>query len=342
MKKLCYYIAVCGAVLFTVGCNDEWKDELYDRMVSLKAPANGDGVCPIYLRYKQGGIVTYKLPVIVSGSQTNDRDYDVQISVHPDTLNDFNRAQYYDRSDLYFKMLPGRNYEFPSEICHISKGSNVALYDVTFKFEDLDLVEKYVLPLAITEDPSYASNTYKGRDKALLWVLPFNDYSGTYGSTNMRIYPGASSSQTLSVSSREARVVDEKTIFFYAGITEELSRSRSSYKVKCEFISADTTEIIDERTGISTGLHRITGMMALSADNVSMDFQVLETPTYEIKEELDADKPHIIKRNYTLTMNYKYTDYSSGSVFVYTCKGTMAMQRNVNIYIPDEDQAIIW
>jgi hypothetical protein len=49
-------------------------DELYTRMFSLKAPINRDDVSVIYLKYKPGDeVVTYKLPVIVSGSQMNDR-----------------------------------------------------------------------------------------------------------------------------------------------------------------------------------------------------------------------------------------------------------------------------
>ena len=87
MKYL--YLTILLAALFTLpGCNDEWNDELYTRMLSLKAPINRDDVSVIYLKYKPGDeVVTYKLPVIVSGSQTNDRDYIARIDVDNDTLN---------------------------------------------------------------------------------------------------------------------------------------------------------------------------------------------------------------------------------------------------------------
>ena len=52
----------------------------------------------------------------------------------------------------------------------------------------------------------------------------------------------------------------------------------------------------------------------------------------------------MIKRFSTLTMEYRYEDYTSGTamIFPYRCKGTMLMQRNINTLIPDEDQAISW
>ena len=86
------------------------------------------------------------------------------------------------------------------------------------------------------------------------------------------------------------------------------------------------------------------GKLILNAENPELGFEVLGQPTYEIKEEVDIDRPHIIKRFYTLTMEYKYEDSvsSSSMVFPYHCKGTMLMQRNISTLIPDEDQAIFW
>ncbi len=83
----------------------------------------------------------------------------------------------------------------------------------------MELDEKYVLPLTIEEDPSYIQNKYKGRYKALLGVNLFNDYSGTYNTTLMNIYIEGTTSDPAKVDTRVARVVDENTIFFYAGST---------------------------------------------------------------------------------------------------------------------------
>ena len=348
MKNLNDYLTrlLLAALFLLPGCNDEWNDELYTRMVSLKAPINRDDVSVIYLSYRPADqVATYKLPVIVSGSQRNDRDYNVRIDVDNDTLNLLNFDRYAARYDLYYKQLPADFYDLPSSTCHIPSGSDVALFDINFKFSGLDLVEKWVLPLTILPDPSYELNLYKGRQKALLWIMPFNAYSGTYSAGSMYVYFGDNTTKYMTANTRETKVVDENTIFFYAGITEELAENRGAFKVKCKFLEPDeTTEITDSKTGESTGLYVKRGRLELSADNPALKFEVVGEPVYEIKEELDIDRPHIIKRFFTLTLEYKYVDSvsSENMTFPYRCAGTMLMQRNVSVLIPDEDQAILW
>ena len=95
----------------------------------------------------------------------------------------------------------------------------------------MELDEKYVLPLTIEEDPSYVQNKYKGRYKALLGVNLFNDYSGTYNTTLMNIYIEGTTTDPAKVDTRLARVVDENTIFFYAGSTwVELGKPLSGHR----------------------------------------------------------------------------------------------------------------
>jgi hypothetical protein len=347
MRQISIYriLLLCLLILAT-GCNDEWENELYTRMVSLKAPINRDDVSVIYLRYQPDSVkVTYQLPVIVSGSRNNDRDYSVRIDVDNDTLNQLNIDKYAGRSDLYYRQLSEDFYELPSKNCRIPAGTDVALFPINFNLKGLDLVEKWVLPLTIMPDKSYTMNTYKGRHKALLWVMPFNDYSGIYNAASMYVYFGDNTTKYMTASTREARVVDENTIFFYAGITEELAENRGYFKVKCKFLPPDeVSEIQDPISGEMTGLYLKRGQLELWADNPELEFEVIGQPTYEIKEEYDIDRPHIIKRFFTLTMEYRYKDpvSSQNIVFPYRCKGTMLMQRNISTLIPDEDQAIFW
>lgn len=341
-----YLTLLSVAMFFLPSCNNEWEGELYTKMVSLKAPINRDDVSVIYLKYKPNEeMVSFKLPVIISGSQNSDKDYSVKISVDNDTLADLNYDKYTERYDLYYKQLPEQFYEFPSSTCLIPSGTNIANFNINFKLEGLDLVDKWVLPVTILPDQSYTLNTYKGRQKALLWVMPFNDYSGTYNSGSMYVYFADNTEKYMTANTREARVVDENTIFFYAGITEELAENRGDFKIKCEFMEpTEITEIEDPRTEEPTGLFIKRGDLVLSADSPELELEVIGQPRYEIREELDIDRPHIIKRFFTLTMEYRYKDSASSEnmVFPYRCKGTMLMQRNVSTLIPDEDQAVFW
>ena len=79
MKERIYYpLLAVLMVLFCTACNEEWTDEQYERYVSFKAPMNyAKGVTDIYVKYKSNGMVTYQLPLIMSGSTMAGSDTEV-------------------------------------------------------------------------------------------------------------------------------------------------------------------------------------------------------------------------------------------------------------------------
>ena len=154
MKKLYIAIALLACIAFSA-CNDEWKDELYEQMISFKAPVDATGISNIYLRYNPDGVCSYQLPVIVSGTTDNANNLEVKIGVDNDTLDVLNIAKFLHRTDLYYRQLPETFYSLASETCHIPAGSNVQSYTIDFNFTNLDLVEKWVLPLTIEPGEGY-------------------------------------------------------------------------------------------------------------------------------------------------------------------------------------------
>ena len=328
MKRIYTFLTLIATLLVGSSCNNEWEDELYSQMISLKAPYENDGVTNIYLRYNTNGEVTYKLPVIVSGSTINERDLNVRLGVDNDTLQQLNEERFQYRTDLHYRMLDPQHYEFPSSTCHIPAGSSLEMYEIKFKFKDLDLVEKWVLPMQIEEDPSYKINKRKGHGKALLRVMPFNDYSGTYSSTSMRIYLDLTGyDKPLIVNSRTAFVEDENSIFFYAGVTDETDINRAKYKIIVTFKENGKLEVRQEDPTNEIG------------------FELLDNnPTYEIKEEADPTLPYLTHYYVTMSMKYSYDDITSmeNEKIRYNAEGTMTMERKINELIPDEDQAIQW
>lgn len=105
MKKLYIAIALLACIAFSA-CNDEWKDELYEQMISFKAPVDATGISNIYLRYNPDGVCSYQLPVIVSGTTDNANNLEVKIGVDNDTLDVLNIAKFLHRTDLYYRQLP--------------------------------------------------------------------------------------------------------------------------------------------------------------------------------------------------------------------------------------------
>jgi hypothetical protein len=332
MKKNIYYlflvitIAVCW-----VSCNDEWEEEQYMQLVSLKAEPDGNGVTYINLRYYPEGKVTYKLPVIISGSTPNTQNRTIHLGLDLDTLEVLNNERYGHREELYFRALEEQHYSFPETI-EIPAGESTAVLPIEFALDDLDQSDKWVLPLTVLEDPSgnYRPNPRKHYRKALLLINPFNDYSGTYNGTLYRIFLAGDTQNSVTLSSHRSFVVDDKTIFLYAGTKNIDSPDRKLYKIFIEF----TDEIVD--------LH--TKKLAIYTDNPNIKLNVKGQPNYSISEAMDATKPYLKHIYITLNLEYEFEDYTTvpNTVIKYSVSGSLSMQRDLNTLIPDEDQQIQW
>lgn len=328
MKKYRFFLIIFAGLFLFGACNDEWTEEQYTRYISFKAPVNADGVATVYVRYRGNSVSNYKLPLIMSGSTTNDKNVIVRVAVDPDTLNQLNLEQFQNRTDLYYKQMEDRFFTMPQAV-DFKVGEDVSLLDIDFTFGDIDLADKWILPLTIEEDPAdrYFRHPRQYYKKALLRVMPFNDFSGTYGSTNLGIYvKGGEDGAPIVKNNVQLYAVNDSTVFFYAGMVDEDRMDRHNYKVYARF---------DGETRLVT----------LYSDNPAMKFQANETPLFSVYEEMDVTHPYLLKRTISIRgLDYNFTDYSSSEAvdFDFTVKGLITMERRINTQIPDEDQAIEW
>lgn len=328
MKKIYGWLLLLTAIVVVSSCEDEWTKEQYENYISFKAPVDAQGVTRIYVRYRSDSSTVYKLPVLVSGSVTNNQDMQVHVAVDPDTLVALNTEQFQNRTDLYYKELESKFFSIP-ETVEIQAGNNSALMDINFTLQDIDLVEKWLLPLTVVDDPAneYIPHPRKNYKKALLRVMPFNDFSGTYSGTALKTFlRGFEGDAAIVKSDIPVYVVDENTVFFYAGTIDEDRPDRRNYKIYAKF---------DEQTR----------QVNLYSENPDMEFQVHGTPVFSVEETPDATRPYLIHRYVTISkIDYNYTDYTSvpNANIEYTVRGSLILERNINTEIPDEDQAIEW
>ena len=316
--------------VLVISCNSEWDEEQYEQYISFKAPVGDKGVTDIYVRYKQGGEATYRLPMIVSGSLPNGKDRTVHIAVDTDTLDILNAARF-GREDLYYVALESNRYAFPSTV-DIPAGTFSTLLDITFNLDNIDLFKKWVLPLSIADDPSYnyEGHPRKNYAKALLRVLPFNDYSGTYSTTAMQVYiknrdGSIDKSEAIPTTTRTAYVVDENTVFFYAGAMDEDLIDRDKYKIKFHF-EPDGEKLVK-----------------ITSDNDKIKLNQLKETSYTIAEVPDVTRPYLLHRYVTFSVDSEFVDYTSANEEIpYYVTGVLTLERNINTQIPDEDQAIEW
>jgi len=332
-----------AVVLLGTSCNDEWKEEQYDHYIAFRSPLNSKGVTEIYVPYNRKvadgayatgeGLSNYQLPMIVSGSTLNQQDIRVYVAHDPDTLETLNIARYQNRTDLFYHDIGTEELgyvTFPGTV-DFKAGEDVSLLDISFDFRGIDMSQKWVLPLTVVDNPSYGyqSHPRKNYAKAILRILPFNDFSGNYsGTALLNFVKGDEGSGSIVANDVTGYVVDDNTIFFYAGNINEDRADRGNYKIFAEF------------SGGETG-----GAVNLFADNPELYFVNNKEASYRIIEEMDAVRSYL-KRRYVIINNidYEYTDYTSvpGSGITYTVRGTLTLERVFNTQIPDEDQAIEW
>lgn len=315
MKKNYLYFLVI--LILGVACNKEWTEELYHKDVSFVK----SGVVPVYAKYKsQGGVVSVKVPVELSGTTENNEDIQVTIEIDKDTLPNLNFDRFRYRDDLYFHELPQANYSFKSLTTTIPKGSVKGYFDLDLKLEGLDMINKYILPVKIVSTSKNNVNTRRWFSKSLMNIIPFNDYSGIYSNTGLVWNRDVPSQISLSVATRTAWVVNENTVFFFAGIIQEEAYDRAAYKILAQF-NADST-------------------VTLSSPNPAIKFSQ-KTGTYTVSTKMDEVQPYLQKTYITMNLEYWYSDITNPTVPInYRFVGAMTLEKVKNIQIPEEDQQV--
>ncbi|MDF2191876.1 DUF4973 domain-containing protein [Paraflavitalea sp. CAU 1676] len=317
MKKIHLYIL--SSLLLGLSCKKEWTQELYVQEVSMVK----SGVVTVYAKYQRaGGGVTVKVPVVVSGSNDNRNNIDVTIEIDKDTLQNLNFDRFRLRQDLYFQQLDAANYTFRSMTTTIPSGSLQGYYDLDLKLEGLDLINKYILPVKIASTSNNNVSKRKWFSKSLMQIIPFNDYSGRYSNAGLiwnRDVP-QNNQTALSTPYRNAWVVNENTVFFFAGNIDEEAFDRKKYKIVAA-LNADST-------------------VTLTAPDDVIRFSQ-QKGTYTISKRKDEVQPYLEKTYITMNLEYWYSDITNPAFPInYRFVGPLTLEKVRNTQIPDEDQQV--
>ena len=358
MKNIFAIFALTFTTLFFTSCNKDWEEEQYEHYISFRAPlgtsdkyGQGTGTTSIYVPYtrKSDGVPTmgsgrsnYQLPMIVSGSTTNDRNITVHVAHDPDTLVQLNKARFSTRTDLFYSDMGAANLSYASynESTDIKAGERVSLMNIDFNFNGIDLSDKWVLPIKIVDQGyDYVANPRKHYSKALLRVYPFNDYSGDYAGEQLLVKPilpnGNPADGSLNREKVRGYVVNDDTIFIYAGMVDEDYSDRKKYKVMLRFIP----------NGESGG-----GVEISCPNGEEIGFATTDVnASYRLLSQMDAVRPYLRHRyvvinNIDFYFDYIVADDGAGNKtsIRYYVSGSMTLSRNINTQIPEEDMAIEW
>ena len=348
MKKVYILLSTLAVLVFCSSCNDEWKDEQYEHSISFKAPLSNLGVSPIYIPYYTNVPYQYQLPLIVSGSTTNNKNITVHVAVDSDTLVALNNAQFSSRTDHHYTELSSSYFSMPSTV-EIKAGEDVGLMQIDFTLQGIDLVNKWLLPLKIEENDAYTVNGRKHYSKALLHVIPFNAYSETYSGIALSFYSkGYEHLAPIVRQTIQTYTVDENTIFFYAGNIDVNRADRGLYKVYAKFnrLSPDgLEEEVDEKLNSDEFQDVEFGEVVFSTDNDAVLEFDGKTANYKVTKRKDDVRPYLVIRQTTISdIDYEFVDYTDvpGEKFGFVVRGSLIQERKINTQIPDKDQAIQW
>lgn len=333
-------VLAASAMSLMSSCNDDWKDEQYVQYISFKAPIDDSwprtGVTTVYVpftrlnddgtpRYGAEGESSYQLPVLVAGSTDNENDLNVNIA-HSDTLPILNYERFGTREELYYKDMS--EYATVPTSIFIPKGQNKALLDIRMHFQNLDMRDRYVLPLTIAPGEGYQRNPRKNYATAMLRIYPYNDYSGNFQASNTQFFivdannpdnePGA-------MSTVMSYAVDDNTCFIYAGKFSELSMDRHPYKIYLHFNAIDDNH----------------GTITMDAEESDINFVQNKVARYQIVWTQDEVQDFLQYYNVIITdIDYNFDDIttSPGRIITYNVRGGMTMQRRLNMQKPVEDQ----
>ena len=364
MNKIIKLIVAMAALTICFSCNDEWKDEQFAHYVGFKAPINADGCTTVYVKYMENNEpVHYQLPLIVSGSTVHEGHINAVVEIDPDTLEVLNYKNIGNRrQDIWFKDLStdvdatGESRiitQFPVTVA-IPAGQTTAMLDIEMNLTDLNQEDRWILPLKVSENaPGYKANPRKHYNNALLNIVPFNDYSGTYTASSMlgAAQKVSSSGQPIPgeydndvpyvVSEKQFYATGSNTAFFYAGAIDYTYKTRPNYRVNVKF---NSTSGYEDENG---AYHDLGGTMTLTPGPMALmaglNFSYDKTyTTYAVSEEPDDLKTYLLRKLTILNMKYYLTDYTQGEPINYKFEGSYAMLRLINTQIPDQDQAIQW
>lgn len=334
MKTLYRCLIAFTIILSCISCNKEWEGEHYKKMVSFAQ----NGVIDVHIRYKNSGKVTYNLPIVVSGSQKNSTDYLVKVGVDKDTLATMNFERFRNRDDLYFGYLDEKYWDIPSYEVVIPGGKDVGIMPINFDLTDINMSQKWILPLTIEDDPGYEANHSKHYRKSLLNIIPYNDYSGSYGATAGYVFNkalgGLEDPNPQTVATRQLFVVDEQSAFFYAGLTEDELKERELYKINITFRMND----YEEADG------SVNGTVILDAPNKDKIRFTFKSGAVKIEKVKDPVLTYLEYTYITLSLEYDYSYLipKTSATIDYIFKGNLVMKRTRNTTIPDEDQGMSW
>lgn len=177
MKRI-YLLTVLGAIALLTSCSnkvnfgEQYKKVVY--IVNSKEPL-------FYAEHDVTNASKGKISVYITGSELPSEDIRVSYKVDAQALEEYNKREYDDRTNLYFSLIPEDLYSFQTPDITIKKGEPYGLLEFTLNTQALQANKVYILPITIYDARGIeiSENLH-----TILYVIQIqNEYAGDYMST---------------------------------------------------------------------------------------------------------------------------------------------------------------
>ncbi|MDD3036563.1 DUF4973 domain-containing protein [Bacteroides sp.] len=312
MKKLINIALLCLITVGGISCQDELKDELFQKYSYLNK--NGWKECEVKIQDDNTALLL--LDMSVNGTSANDKDVVITVTNDPDTLKEYNFDRYKFQTEMYFLELPPTCYTFDKEAYTIPAGQFKTTANIHIDLNQIEnIYENYVLPIKISS--STGEPVGPGKYSKLLANIKFtNKYNGTY-SGNGKLTIDATG-QNTATGSAILYAISQNACFMYAGnaTSETDPATYKKYILKISFDENEKITITDPSGNLE--LEPIKASIARKYEYHATDTRYyIETSIldlkYKYKNPLDNRKL-VFEGTHTLIRNVLRSEYPNVEV----------------------------
>ena len=308
MKRILFSCIAVLTLALNYSCDDGLDYELFEKTVLLTQ----NGWIDQEVVIDESELIDIPVIVSINGTSDNDQDVNVEVSLAPDTLDNYNFEKYRNQTELYYQQPEDNSISFNDESITIPAGALYGVSGLTLDLNELsDRYADYVIPLKIGSTSAYkiAGADYS---KALMHLILKNSFSGNY-SGEIAIYKTNENGSNISgdrqnISTVSLYALSNQQCYFYAGQFDRTSTDRNKFII-------DIT--IDNY-----------GNVSLDTPNADLNL-IMEEASVEISSvEHSTDNRYDIETT-TIKLKYTFIDLTQLDKTVLRAEGTISMNQNV-------------
>jgi hypothetical protein len=277
MYKIIKYVSLTVAALLCYACDEELKDELFEKQVLLTK----NGWIEQTVDITESNQFDLPIAVSINGTTGNDRNVNVQLKFDSENLANYNFEKYRRDSSLYYRELPADVVSFKagSDKVTVPNGDIRAVSHISLDISKLDdIYGDYVIPVSIDSVSAYKKAPVY--HKALHHVVLKNKYSGNY-TGQLAVYKtkknGDNDGEPIPVTTKTLYAIGKQQCFFYAAHYDRSEWERDKYIINMTVDENETISLTALNSDLELVQESATTTTAVVQDKTDSRYEIHST-----------------------------------------------------------------